>query len=109
LRISSIITNNSLKRMRLKPGAFITAEIKAPWVLLAREEGARQNSAENRLRGTMVAINTGRVNAEVLVRLADGTEICAVISVPGLQRLGLQAGDEAWALFSAYSVILNIE
>ncbi len=109
LRISSVITNTSLKRMRLKIGTFVTAEIKAPWVLIAGSADAAENSAENRLQGTVAAVNTGRVNAEVLVRLSEGTEICAVITASGLRRLGLKVNDPAWTLFGAYSVILNVE
>jgi molybdate transport system regulatory protein len=109
LCISSVITNTSLRRMRLKVGTFVTAEIKAPWVLIAPSGNAAESSAENRLPGTVVAVSTGRVNAEVLVRLSDGTEICAVITAVGLRRLGLKVNDPAWTLFGAYSVILNCE
>lgn len=109
LRISSVITNTSLKRMRLKIGTFVSAEIKAPWVLIAGSAEAAMNSAENRLPGTVVAVNAGRVNAEVLVRLAEGTEICAVITAAAFRRLGLKVNDAAWTLFGAYSVILNRE
>ncbi|TVQ99791.1 MAG: integrase [Desulfovibrionales bacterium] len=65
LRITSVITNSSLKRMRLKIGTFATAEIKAPWVLIAGSADAAENSAENRLPGMVVAVNTGNVNVEV--------------------------------------------
>jgi len=109
LRIASIITNTSLRRMRLKVGTFVTAEIKAPWVHLAGREGVEQVSAENRLQGVVRGINAGRVNAEVVMRLMDGTEICAVITSAGLGRLGLRKGSEVWALFGAYAVILNVE
>ncbi len=109
LRISSVITNTSLKRMRLKIGTFVTAEIKAPWVLIAGSADAAVNSAENRLPGTVAAVHKGKVNAEVLVRLSEGTEICAVITAAGLRRLGLKVNDPAWTLFGAYSVILNRE
>lgn len=109
LRISSVITNTSLRRMRLKIGTFVTAEIKAPWVLIAGSAEAAENSAENRLPGTVVAVNAGRVNAEVLVRLSEGTEICAVITAAAFRRLDLKVNDAAWTLFGAYSVILNRE
>ncbi|GAB6057519.1 TOBE domain-containing protein [Desulfonatronum parangueonense] len=109
LNISSVITNTSLQRMRLKIGSFVTAEIKAPWVLIAGSAEAAENSAENRLPGRVMAVNPGKVNAEVLVRLTDGTEICAVITATGLERLGLQVDDAAWVLFGAYSVVLHRE
>lgn len=109
LRVTSVITNTSLHRMRLKIGTFVTAEIKAPWVLIAGLADAAGNSAENRLPGTVAAVHQGKVNAEVLVRLSEGTEICAVITAAGLRRLGLKVNDPAWTLFGAYSVILNRE
>ena len=109
LNISSVITNNSVKRMRLKTGTFVTAEIKAPTVFISGPEGAAQISAENRVQGTVAEISSGQVNDEVLLRLEDGTEMCAVITSASRQRLGLRVGDKAWSVFGAYSVILNIE
>lgn len=109
LRVSSIITNGSLHKMRLRIGTFVAAEIKAPWVHIAGPDAVERNSAENRLKGTVVRVNSGRVNSEVLLRLMDDTEICAVITSAASNRLGLRPGDEAWALFGAYSVILNVE
>ncbi len=109
LRVVSVITNASLRRMRLKVGMVATAEIKAPWVLIAGPEGADQNSAENRLSATVVEISAGGINTEVLLRLVDGTEICSVATTASCRRLGLHPGDQAWVLFGAYSVILNHE
>ncbi|WP_244148862.1 TOBE domain-containing protein [Desulfonatronum thioautotrophicum] len=109
LRITSVITNTSLKRMRLKIGTFATAEIKAPWVLIAGSVDAAENSAENRLPGVVMAVNAGKVNVEVLVRLSEGTEICAVVTATGFHRLKLKVNDPVWTLFGAYSVILNRE
>ncbi|PTN37865.1 TOBE domain-containing protein [Desulfonatronum sp. SC1] len=109
LRVVSVITNASLRRMRLRKGMFATAEIKAPWVLVAGSEATDQSSAENRLPATVIDVGTGRINAEILLRLADGTEICSITTAASSRRLKLRSGDQAWVLFGAYCVVLNRE
>ncbi len=108
INISSIITNGSLKKMRLKKGSLVTAEIKAPTVLIAGAEGAADISAENRVHGVVQEINSGRVNTEVIMTLEEGTQLCAIITTASYKRMNLRTGDQAWALFGAYSVVLNI-
>ncbi len=108
ISISSIITNGSLKKLRLKKGSLITAEIKAPTVLISGSERAADISAENRVQGVVLEINSGRVNTEVIMTLEEGTQLCAIITTASHKRMGLRTGDQAWALFGAYSVVLNI-
>ena len=108
ISISSIITNGSLKKLRLRKGSLVTAEIKAPTVLIAGAEGAADISAENRVQGVVLEINSGRVNTEVIMTLEEGTQLCAIITTASHKRMNLRAGDQAWALFGAYSVVLNI-
>lgn len=112
-RIVSVITLDSLASLDLRPGSFATAEIKAPWVILARE-GDRDgqppaSSAENRLEGAVESVRRGRVNAEAILRLADGARLCAIVTAPSLDALDLTPGARAWALFSAFAVILRVE
>jgi len=45
--ITSIITTNSLRRLSLKPGMLITAEVKAPWIEFCKGESSPPCSAEN--------------------------------------------------------------
>ncbi|WP_045220092.1 TOBE domain-containing protein [Desulfonatronum thioautotrophicum] len=109
LSVVAVITNASIRRMRLKIGMFVTADIKAPWVLVAGSDAAEQNSAENRLPATVVEVGTERVNTEILLRLTDGTEICSITTSRSSRRLKLRSGDQTWVLFGAYCVILNRE
>jgi molybdate transport system regulatory protein len=108
ISISSIITNGSLKKMRLGKGSLVTAEIKAPTVLIAGAEGAADISAENRVQGIVSDISTGQVNTEVILTLEEGTQLCAIITTSSHKRMRLRIGDQAWGLFGAYSVVLNI-
>lgn len=105
----SVITNGSMKHLDLKPNTFVTAEIKAPWVMLATGREAPMNSAANKLQGIVSGISRGAVNAEISLRLSDGTELCSVITEKSRKVLNLKEQDTAWALFDAYSVILNVE
>jgi len=107
-QITSIITNGSLDRLGFRVGGFVTAEVKAPWVVVARGE-APYGSAENRLCGVVARVETGMPTSEILITLPDGVEVCAVISEASRRRLALAAGDAATAEFSAFSVILDAE
>jgi molybdate transport system regulatory protein len=108
-RISTVVTNGSLELLGLHPGGLITAEIKAPWVMLQAGGVGSSCSAENRLDGTVERITAGTVNTEVNVRLSDGTEVCAVVSTQSCRRMGLHTGDRVWVLFNAYAVVLHAD
>lgn len=106
--ITSIITNGSRDRLGFREGGFVTAEVKAPWVVVALDE-PKQGSAENQLCGTVVRLNRGMPTTEVVILLSDGLEVCAVISEESRERLGLAEGDRARAEFSAFAVVLDAE
>lgn len=107
--ITTVITNDSLALLGLKKGRLVTAEVKAPWVIVQKGEGDPQCSAENRLEGTIARITRGRVNTEVATRLDDATEVCAVVTTTRGRRLGLVEGDRVRVLFNAYTVVLHVE
>jgi molybdate transport system regulatory protein len=107
--VSTVITNDSLDQLALKKGRLITAEVKAPWVILLSGEKEPQCSAENRFNGIIEQINKGRINTEYTVRIADGTALCAIVSSEGAKRLTLDPGDRVWVLFNCFSVVLHIE
>ncbi len=104
--LSTVITNDSVQRLGLKPGRLITAEVKAPWVMLHKSGHMQECSADNRFEGVVEKITRGEITTEYLVRISDGTEICAVVTTESSRRLALKRGDTAWVLFSSYSVVL---
>jgi len=105
----AVITNESLRRLQLKPNFFIVAEIKAPWVILSKGDTEPESSAENRLKGTVSNVIRGKITTEYIVSLPDGTEICSVVTEESRRRLGLKEGDTAWVLFNSFSIILNVD
>ncbi len=107
--VTTVITNDSFQRLRLEVGKMITAEVKAPWVMLHKSGHGQGCSADNMFNGVVEKINRGEINTEYLVRISDGTEVCALVTSESSRRLALEAGDEAWVLFNSFSVVLLSE
>jgi molybdopterin-binding protein len=66
-------------------------------------------SARNVLKGTVVKIIPGSINSEVILKLADGTEVVAIISKEAVANLGLTAGVTAYAVIKASNVIVAVD
>ncbi|MBF2072828.1 MAG: TOBE domain-containing protein [Synechococcales cyanobacterium C42_A2020_086] len=63
-------------------------------------------SARNTLKGKVKALVLGTVNAEVMVEVAPGIEIVAVITKSSAERLGLTEGKEVYAVVKASDVMI---
>ena len=107
--LTTIITNDSLGRLALKVGKPVTAEVKAPWVVLQRCDEEPQCSADNRFKGVIERINSGSVNTEYVVGISDRIELCSVVSTGSSRLLDLRKGDTVWALFNCYCVVLHVD
>jgi molybdate transport system regulatory protein len=107
--VTTTITLDSLDRLALKKGRLITAEVKAPWVILQKGDEVPVCSAENRFHGVVERINRGRINTEYAVRMPDETKLCAIVSTVGARALDLNGGDGVWALFNSFAVILHVD
>lgn len=108
-QIKTIITNDSLGRLGLQLGKLVTAEVKAPWVVLQKGVQEPECSADNRLKGFVERITTGTVNTECVVRISERIELCAVVSTESSKFLDLKKGLTVWALFNCYSVVLHVD
>ena len=108
-RITAVITNDSVQRLGLKVGKLITAEVKAPWVLLRKGADATPCSADNTLEGIVQRITRTEVNTEYIVRLADETAVCAIVTTASSQALALAVGDPVGVFFNSFAVVLLSE
>ena len=63
-------------------------------------------SARNQLRGTVVSLRKSGLICEVVLRLAGGQEITAIITEASADRLGLKKGREATAIIKATEVMI---
>jgi len=107
--IVSVITGDSAKNLGISEGKNLAAIVKAPFVLLAKEEGKALLSARNRFPATITKIRGDDVSVEVTGALDDGTTMCALITDQSVATLSLKPGDVVWFFFKAMSVILVAE
>lgn len=107
--VVAVITNDSAANLGITEGKNLAAIVKAPFVLIAKEEGKALLSARNRFQATISKIHGDDVSVEVTGKLDDGTTMCALITDASVDTLCLKVGDRAWFFFKAMSVILIAE
>lgn len=107
-RLVATITSESTAHLGLRAGSEVVALIKAPWVMLAGGNDDLKLSAQNRLRGSVVRLTRGAVNAEVVIQLPGGSTVCAIVSLQSVDELALRVGEPAVAVFNAAHVILGV-
>ncbi len=107
--VTTVITNDSLSRLGLKAGSLITAEVKAPWVILQKSDREPESSAENRFAGTIARINRGKITTEYVVRISDGTDLCSVVTTENARQMSFQKNDKVWVIFNSFSVVLHTD
>lgn len=109
LKVVSVITKESFENLGLAMGMTVIATVKAPWVVLVKDESSFKTSARNKFCGRISAVNTGQIAAEVVVDLADGTKITSLITDESVNNLDLKVGDDICAMVKAFSVILTVD
>jgi molybdate transport system regulatory protein len=107
-KVVSVITNESADNLQLVLGKKVTALVKAPWVIIVKDEQLEKTSARNRFHGTITRVNQGQISAEVIAKLEDGTNVCALVTDESVKKLELKEGDKVWFLVKAFSVILTV-
>lgn len=104
----AVITHNSVEHLGLAVGVQAYALVKAPWVILAKDDGQFITSARNHLCGTIVSLQQGAVNSEVILELPGGKTVTAVITNTSVQDMQLEVGGKACALIKASHIILAV-
>jgi molybdopterin-binding protein len=66
-------------------------------------------SARNILKGKVVKIVRGAVNAEVTIQIPGGEYIISIITNGSVESLGLKEGKEAYAVIKASSVMIAVD
>jgi len=66
-------------------------------------------SARNILKGTIVKVVRGAVNAEVTIELPGGTQLVSIISNSSVEKLDLTDGKEAYAIIKASNVMVGVD
>jgi molybdopterin-binding protein len=66
-------------------------------------------SARNVLKGTVVSVNHGAVNSEVVLQLPGGAQLVSIITRQSAEDLKLATGAEAYAVIKASNVMIAID
>ena len=66
-------------------------------------------SARNILKGKVVKIVRGAVNAEVTLELPNGTQVVSIITNASVDSLVLKEGKEAYSVIKASSVMIAVD
>jgi len=107
-RLVAIITMESATTLDIAVGRDVVALVKAPWVMLMTDGSGVRLSARNCLAGTVKSVEPGAVNAEVVLTLAGGTEVAAIVTKEAIGELGLKPGVAATAVIKASHVVLGV-
>jgi molybdopterin-binding protein len=66
-------------------------------------------SARNVLPATVKTVKPGAVDSEVIVELAPGIEVVAIITKASAEKLGLRPGAKAYAIIKASNVMIGVD
>ena len=66
-------------------------------------------SARNILKGKVVKIIKGAVNAEITIELPGGTQLVSIITNGSVESLGLKEGEQAYAVIKASNIMIGID
>jgi len=106
--IVAIVTHESVDSLGLQVGAEAFALVKSSSIILVAGDDQARYSARNRLAGTIVRIEPGAVNTEVVIDLDGGGSVAAIVTRESSESMGLAVGAQAAAIFKASSVIVGV-
>ena len=66
-------------------------------------------SARSVLPGTVKAVTPGAVDSEILVELAPGLEVVAIITKVSAEKLKLKPGAKVYTIIKASNVMIGVD
>ncbi|HZJ94970.1 MAG TPA: TOBE domain-containing protein [Thiopseudomonas sp.] len=100
------VTSESTRELGLQEGSEIFVLIQANSIILLNDATEVRFSARNQLTGTVLRVQPGAVNTEVIITVADST-LAVVVTNDSAEHLKLAEGSEVTAIFKASSVIIG--
>lgn len=108
-QLVAVVTSESFEFLALDEGDPVTALVKAPGVLIGKDDQKTRTSARNCLPGRVTGLRGDGVAVEVMGVLEGGTPMCAIITAKSEETLGIRENDQVWFFFKAFNVILSAE
>jgi molybdopterin-binding protein len=103
--ITASITNEAVTDPGLQKGDEARAIIKASDVTIGKS--TMKLSARNQLKGKIIEVTKGATTSHVRIEIGQGLIIMSSITNEAVADLGLQKGDEAWAVIKASDVMIG--
>jgi molybdopterin-binding protein len=66
-------------------------------------------SARNDLPGTIKTVTPGAVDSEILVQLAPGLDVVAIITKVSAEKLNLKPGAKVYTIIKASNVMIGVD
>lgn len=66
-------------------------------------------SARNQIKGKLVEVTKGQTTAHVRIDIGGGTVVTASVTNEAVDELGLEAGQEAYAVIKASDVMIAVD
>jgi molybdopterin-binding protein len=66
-------------------------------------------SARNVLKGKVVKVTPGAVNAEIVIELSGKDQIVSIITQESAKKLGIETGKEVYAVIKASNVMIAVD
>jgi molybdate transport system regulatory protein len=107
--IYALVTRESMRELGLCVGREAVVLIKAPFVVIAPGAEPPAVSVRNCISGTVARCEKSAVSAEVVLDIGEGRTLAATITAASADKLGLEPGKAACALFDAAHVIIAID
>jgi molybdopterin-binding protein len=79
----------------------------APLLRVSTEEEAMKLSARNQFKGKIVDVTKGAAISHVRIDIGHSVIVTSSITNEAVADLGLQQGDEAWAIIKASDVMIG--
>ena len=108
LDVVAIITQESLENLQISVGKTVIATVKAPLVVISRDECSVKTCARNKFPGVISALTHSEVLCEVVVDLREGSQVCALVTTSSANELDLAVRTPVTVLFKAFSVVLSV-
>lgn len=106
--ITATMTAAAAKKLKLKKGLDAIALIKSSAVVLVTDFAGYTLSARNQLAGTISRVEKGAVSSLIGLTLPGGLTVTASVTNDAVAALGLAVGQDATAVFKAYTVMLAV-
>ena len=106
LSLTAMVTRQSALDLALAPGREVYALIKSSSPILISDSEGCHYSARNLLRGSVLDVSPGAVNAEVTLDLGEGKTLVTIVTQESLHTLGVTPGEPLAALVKASQIIL---